>query len=355
MNELIDPENSNAFKSRLSLVDFNNLGFGTYVSDHMLVANYSKGKWHNAEIVPYANLTLAPSTLALHYGQTVFEGLKAFRMEDGRISIFRIEKHYQRFCRSLKRMAMPEVPFDIFNIGLQQLVKIDKDWVPSKNGDSLYIRPFVFASEERFGVKVSEEYKFIIFTGPVGAYYSKPLRVKVEDVFMRAAKGGTGSAKCGGNYGGAFFPTQQAQKNGFDQILWTDGTPQLNIEESGTMNAMFVIDQTVVTPSISETILDGITRDSLLNLAKDLGYKVSIRPLSVFEIIEAHKKNLLHEAFGVGTAAVTSPISCIHIQGKDFFLPEYDRNSFCTKAHKLLSDIRYGKAEDKYCWNTILS
>ncbi len=340
--------------SRLQQVDFANLGFGNYVSDHMLVATYKNKQWTNYEILPYSPLSMAPSALALHYGQTVFEGMKAFRHQQGGVSIFRIEKHYDRFCRSLQRLCMPAIPFEVFVTGLKELVSKDRAWVPAKDGDSLYIRPFMIATEERFGVKVSEEYKFIIFTGPVGSYYSRPLKVKVEDEYMRAAKGGTGYAKCGGNYGASFYPAQKAQEQGFDQILWTDGSPELNIEESGTMNAMFVIDGKVVTPATSDTILDGVTRDSLLTLAVDLGYPVETRRISAFELAQKHQANLLQEAFGTGTAAVTSPICCINIQGKDYFLPDYTENSFCVKARNLLHAIRTGNTPDKYSWNTIV-
>ena len=215
--------------------------------------------------------------LALHYGQIIFEGMKAFKMKDGSISIFRIEKHYERFCKSSERMCIPPIPFDRFNEGLQALVEVDANWVPSQDGYSLYLRPFVFASEERFGVKVSEEYKFIIFSGPVGPYYAQALKVKVEDKYRRAANGGTGFAKCAGNYGGAFYPTGLARKQGFDQVSWTDGSAELNIEESGTMNVMFLINDVLVTPAVSDSILDGVTRDSFITLAKDMGYKVEER------------------------------------------------------------------------------
>jgi branched-chain amino acid aminotransferase len=217
-------------KSRIDSIDFNDLGFGTHVTDHMFLAEYREGRWQTAEIIPFQNLVLAPTTLALHYAQTVFEGLKAFRMADDSISIFRIDKHHQRFNRSLQRLCMPEVSFELFSEGIKQLVSIDSAWVPKGDGTSLYIRPFMIATEERFGVKVSEVYKFIIFSGPVGSYYSKPLHVKIEDKFIRAAKGGTGYAKCGGNYGASFYPAHQAKLQGFDQVIWTDGTPELNIE-----------------------------------------------------------------------------------------------------------------------------
>ena len=303
--------------SRISEVDFNHLEFGKYISDHMLVCDYAVGGWREPQIVPYANLSLSPSALALHYGQTVFEGMKAFRMKDGRINIFRIDKHYERFVRSLNRMCMAAPSKEIFVEGLSQLIRLDEAWVPAQSGNALYLRPFVFASEARFGVKVSEEYRFIIFTGPVPTLYADPIKVKVETEYIRAAKGGTGFAKCGGNYGAAFLPTQQARKEGYDQVLWTDGVEHKYIEESGMMNVMFVINDTLVTAPLSDSILDGVTRDSLLTLAKDLGYKTEERPIAVAELEKAFRDKTITEAFGAGTAAVVAPIQVIHLNGID--------------------------------------
>jgi len=341
-------------KSRISEIDFDHLDFGKYVSDHMFTATYENGEWQNPEIKPFGAITMAPTALALHYGQTVFEGMKAFRMKDGNISIFRLDSHYDRFCKSMERMCIPVIPFQLFADGIKALVELDKDWVPSADGASLYLRPFVFASEERFGVKISDEYKFIIFAGPVGPYYVKPLRVKVEDHYIRAAHGGTGFAKCAGNYGGAFYPTKKAKEEGFDQVLWTDGSPELNIEESGTMNVMFVIENTLCTPPLSDSILNGITRDSYLHLAKDLGINAKEYQLNAQILIDAFKDGTIKEAFGVGTAAVAAPIQTINIKGKDYDLPKTDANSFSQRAKKLLTDIRTGVSPDKYNWNTIL-
>src|SRR4051812_47274501 len=231
--------------SRAGQIDFDNLEFGKYVSDHMLIADFAHGQWQQPQIVPYANLSLNPSTLALHYGQTVFEGMKAFRTHDGRVNIFRIERHYERFARSLDRMCMAIPPKEIFIEGLARLVELDNAWVPKKRGAALYLRPFVYASEAKFGVKISDQYRFIIFTGPVPELYARPIKVKVETHYARAAKGGTGFAKCGGNYGGAFYPTQLARQQGYDQVLWTDARENKFIEESGMMNVMFVIKDTI--------------------------------------------------------------------------------------------------------------
>ncbi len=340
--------------SRISEVDFNHLEFGKYISDHMLVCDYANGGWREPQIVPYANLSLSPSALALHYGQTVFEGMKAFRMKDGRINIFRIDKHYERFVRSLNRMCMAAPSKEIFVEGLSQLIRLDEAWVPAQSGNALYLRPFVFASEARFGVKVSEEYRFIIFTGPVPTLYADPIKVKVETEYIRAAKGGTGFAKCGGNYGAAFLPTQQARKEGYDQVLWTDGIEHKYIEESGMMNVMFVINDTLVTAPLSDSILDGVTRDSLLTLAKDLGYKTEERPIAVAELEKAFRDKTITEAFGAGTAAVVAPIQVIHINGIDYNLPKYNADKLLYKLKHKLEQIRLGVDTDVHGWNYII-
>ena len=340
--------------SRISEVDFNHLEFGKYISDHMLVCDYADGGWREPQIVPYANLSLSPSALALHYGQTVFEVMKAFRMKDGRINIFRIDKHYERFVRSLNRMCMAAPSKEIFVEGLSQLIRLDEAWVPAQSGNALYLRPFVFASEARFGVKVSEEYRFIIFTGPVPTLYADPIKVKVETEYIRAAKGGTGFAKCGGNYGAAFLPTQQARKEGYDQVLWTDGVEHKYIEESGMMNVMFVINDTLITAPLSDSILDGVTRDSLLTLAKDLGYKTDERPIAVAELEKAFRDKTITEAFGAGTAAVVAPIQVIHVNGIDYNLPKYNADKLLYKLKHKLEQIRLGVDTDVHGWNYII-
>lgn len=249
---------------------------------------------------------------------------------------------------------MAVVPKEIFVEGLRQLVELDRNWVPSKAGHALYLRPFVFASEARFGVKVSEEYRFIIFTGPVPSLYADPIKVKVETEYIRAAKGGTGFAKCGGNYGASFLPTQQARHEGYDQVLWTDGIEHKYIEESGMMNVMFVINDTLITAPLSDSILDGVTRDSLLTLAKELGYKTEERPVAVAELEQAFKLGTITEAFGAGTAAVVAPIKTIHISGNDFMLPKYDENKLLYKLKNRLEQIRLGTALDVHDWNFII-
>ena len=339
--------------SRINEADFNHLEFGKYVSDHMLVCDYLNGEWQTPHIMPYANLSLSPSALALHYGLTVFEGMKAFRMQDDGINIFRIDKHYSRFVKSLQRMCMAIVPEEIFTDGLLQLIKLDRAWVPSYPA-SLYIRPFMFASESKFGVKVSDEYRFIIFTGPVPALYTKPIKVKVETEYVRAAKGGTGAAKCGGNYGASFLPTKKAHEEGYHQVLWTDSKENKFIEESGMMNVMFVVNNAVVTPPLSDSILDGVTRDSLLTIAKTLGYKTEERKVSVQELKEGITNGSVTEIFGAGTAALISPVSVVGIDGQDYELPSYDANNIMFKLKNKLDGIRHGMEKDIYNWNFIV-
>jgi branched-chain amino acid aminotransferase len=336
--------------SRLSTVDFSNLGFGNHISDHMLIAEYKNGAWHEPKIVPYGDLQMSPAMLSLHYGQSVFEGMKAFKNSKGEISIFRPQRHSQRLNKSLERMCMPAVPEELFMNSLAAIVEVDKDWIPTSEGSALYLRPFVFATEARLGVKISDNYYFIIITSPVGPYFSKPVRVKVEEEYVRAAEGGTGFAKCAGNYGGAFYPTEMARKQGFDQIIWTDAKEHKYIDESGAMNVMFVINGKLVTPKLTTSILDGVTRDSIITLAKEMGVEVEMKKVAVAEIEEAFKNKTITEAFGVGTAAVVSPIASINIHGVDHALPVADASTFQQRVKKKLNDIRMGNEADTHGW-----
>ena len=267
--------------SRLSQIDFSNLPFGRNFSDHMFTADYEDGEWKNLQIVPYGDIAINPAASALQYGQAIFEGIKAYKQKDGRISIFRPSKNYERFNISAERMVMPTVPEEIFMQGMSQLINLDKDWVPADEGQSLYLRPFMYATEPILGVHASETYKFIIITGPAGSYYSKPLKVKIETHFARAVEGGVGYAKTAGNYASSLYPTRQAQKEGFDQLIWTDARDHIYIEESGTANVMFVINNVLITPSSRDTILDGVTRRSILELARSWGMPVEERRVTV--------------------------------------------------------------------------
>ncbi len=327
------------------------LPFGKTPTDHMFVAEYKDGEWQNAKIVPFQNLTLSPLALCLHYGQTVFEGMKAFQNAEGGINIFRMEKHHDRFNKSLHRMCMPAVPKSLFFEAVSQLIRLDADWMPDDADGSLYIRPFMIATEERIGVKVSDEYLFMVVATPAYQYYAKPLNVKIETSYIRSADGGTGTAKCGGNYGGAFYPTQLAREEGFDQVLWTDSVHNEFIEESGTMNAMFYINDTLITPVLSGTILDGVTRDSLLAIARHNGIKVEERQISYNELIKAFEEGSRVEAFGAGTAAVVAPIDTITI-GHKAYKCYTQPDALMFSLANALYEIRKGYAPDMFNWNT---
>ncbi len=335
------------------VTDTKSLPFGKIPTEHMFVAEYKDKAWHNAQVVPFHDLTLSPLTLCLHYGQTVFEGMKAFKMDDGRINVFRIEKHHERFTKSLHRMCMPHVPKALFTDAIKQLVKIDADWIPTEDGGALYIRPFMIATEARIGIKASEEYLFMVVCSPAFHYYNKPLKVRVETDYVRAAEGGTGITKCGGNYGGALFPTHLAQAAGYDQVLWTDARNHEYIEESGTMNAMFVIDGTLITPELTGTILDGVTRNSLLTIARDKGIKVEERKISFHELVNAFNTGKKVEAFGAGTAAVIAPIEIIGIGHKEYKC-YLEPDAVMYKLQKELHDIRKGIVPDVHNWNDII-
>ncbi len=341
-------------QSRLAETDFNNLEFGKYISDHMLVVDYKDGKWGEPSIMPFGDMLLSPAMLSLHYGQSVFEGMKAFINKDGNICIYRPEKHAKRLNKSLARMCMPEIDNDFFIQCLHAIVEFDKAWIPTSEGSSLYLRPFVFACEPKIGVKIADHYKFIILTSPCAAYFSKPTRLKVEDTYVRAAEGGTGFAKCAGNYGGAFYPTQLARQQGFDQVLWTDAKEHKYIDEAGVMNVMFVINGKLVTPKLTTALLDGVTRDSILTLAPGLGIEVEERKVSVAEIEEAFKQGTITEAFGAGTAAVVSPIATINIHGTDYHLPAAGADSFQQRVKTKLNNIRLGEEADVHGWNYII-
>lgn len=339
--------------SERQVTDARSVPFGKVPTEHMFIAEYKNGQWQNAQVTPFHDLTLSPFALCLHYGQTVFEGMKAFRMQDGKVNVFRIKKHYERFCKSLQRLCMPTVSEELFTNAIKKLVALDADWVPNEDDGSLYIRPFMIASEDRIGVKPSDEYLFMVVCSPAFQYYTKPLRVKIETTYVRAANGGTGTAKCGGNYGGALYPSQLAREAGFDQVLWTDSAHHEFIEESGTMNAMFVIDNVIITPQLSGTILDGVTRDSLLTLARENGFTVAERQISYHELIKAFEAGKRVEAFGAGTAAVVAPIETIVIGNKEYSC-YLGKDAVMFQLQQLLYGVRKGTTADKHHWNTIL-
>lgn len=337
--------------SKLAATDFSNLVFGKTISDHMFVADYRNGEWTDLRIEPYASLSLNPANATLHYGQSIFEGMKAYKNEDGEVIVFRGDANWRRLNQSAERMCMPQIPQQIFMDGLLTLLDLDRAWVPTAKGASLYVRPYMFATDDYIGVKPSETYKFIIFTCPVGTYYAKPVSVKVETHYTRAVAGGTGAAKTAGNYAASLYPALLAQKAGYDQLLWTDGKSHTNIEESGTMNVMFKIDGKLITaPTNTGTILKGITREAVIQLAKDWDEPLEERFLTVKELENALKEGTLEEAFGTGTAATIAHIERININGTDYLLPKNEADSFSHRILAELDGIKYGEIEDTRGW-----
>ncbi|GAB3835029.1 branched-chain amino acid aminotransferase [Hymenobacter jeollabukensis] len=336
--------------SRLGELDPANIEFGKTFADHMFVVDYTNGEWQEPQIVPFGDMTVSPANSALHYGQSIFEGMKAYRTASGEVQLFRPLDNCRRLNLSAVRMCMPEIPEELFMQGLLQLVRLDAEWVPSQDGCSLYIRPFMFATDGLLGVRPSETYRFIIITSPSSPFYSKPIRVRFEEKYVRSAEGGAGYAKNAGNYGAAMYPTKLAQQDGYNQLIWTDASEHRYVEESGTMNAIFVIDGCIITPATSSSILDGITRKSVLQLARDWGMTVEERKVSVHEIVEAAQNGTLQEAFGVGTAATIAPISVIGFEGTDYELPALTDASFARRVSKALDAIRLGQAADPHSW-----
>ncbi len=337
-------------QSRIHLCDFNNIQFGTVFSDHMFRVDYKDGKWQQGEIIPYDDIRISPALSALHYGQSIFEGMKAFKDQNNLPQLFRPLDNLKRLNLSAKRMAMPELPENIFMKGLKQLVKLDADWIPTSDGSALYLRPFMFASDDFIGVRPSKNFSFIIFTCPVNGYYPKPIRVLVEEKYARAFHGGVGFAKAAGNYGSAMLPTLEAQEKGFDQLIWTDGLTHQYIEESGTTNLFFVIGDKVVTPVPDGTILEGITRDSCIRILRDQNITVEERAVSMNEIITAYEHGELKDAFGTGTAALIAWIASFNYKGKEFILPPIKERVISNMLYRTLENIRTSKTEDKFGW-----
>lgn len=336
--------------SRLPETDLDNIKFGRVFSDHMFVMDYADGAWKAPTIMPFGDLRMSPAALVLHYSQTIFEGLKAYRSADGQVNLFRPQANIARMNHSTHRMCMPSIPEDLFMDALLELVKLDKDWIPKGEEAALYIRPFMFASDEYIGVRPSDGYRFIIFTCPVRAYYSEPVRVRIETEYSRAFPGGTGEAKCGGNYAGGLYPAKLGQDRGYHQLVWTDGLTHKYIEESGTMNVFFNVDGTLITPALDGTILHGVTRDSIIRIAKDEGIRVEERQVSVEEILVAARNGRLRSAFGAGTAATIAHIASISFGDEEFELPEVALRQLANKVGGKLDDIRRGKIADPYGW-----
>jgi len=335
--------------SKINEVDFDNIPFGKVLTDHMFTMDYANGKWQQPEIVPFGDLSFSPAMSSLHYGQSIFEGLKAFR-ENGKVFTFRAKDNFERLNISAERMCMPEIPVEMAMEGLRELLKMEKDWIPENENNSLYIRPFMFATDEYVGIRPSESYKFIIFCCPVGSYYSEPLSVKIETYYTRAASGGVGEVKVAGNYAASLYPAKKAKEEGYHQLIWTDAKEHKYIEESGTMNVMFVINNTLITPKLDGTILHGITRRSILTLAREWGYKVEERKVTVEEVVTALKNGTIQEAFGAGTAATIASIQVIGHEDTRYELPPVKDGILTNKLFNFMNDLKRGKEEDKWGW-----
>ena len=330
------------------------LGFGKYYTDHMFVLDWDKDQGgHDARIVPFAPIPLDPATMVLHYAQETFEGLKAYRTKDGRILLFRPEMNARRFANSNRRLCMPELSEDMFVEAVEALVSYEQDWVPAKEGTSLYIRPFMFATEAAVGVHPASSYKFVIILSPVGAYYPEgvnPVKIYVEDEYVRATKGGTGFTKCGGNYAASIAAQVKAEKLGYTQVLWLDGVERKYVEEVGTMNVMFMINDEIITAPCEGTVLPGVTRDSIIHILKSWGYQVSERHLAIDELMQAGHDGTLQEAFGTGTAAVISPIGELRYKDDEVIIHDFKTGELTQKLYDTLTGIQWGDIEDTFGW-----
>ena len=335
--------------SKLSEVDFNNLGFGNVFSDHMLVCDFKNGNWEQPEIIPFQAISLMPSAKIFHYGQSIFEGMKAYKDKDGTTWLFRPDENFKRLNKSAKRLAIPELPEEVFFEGLKALLEVDHAWIPSSEGSSLYIRPIIFATGEGFHASPADGYRFLIATAPSGPYFSGKVSVLIEEKYSRSANGGVGFAKAGGNYAGQFYPTQLAIEKGYNQVIWTDDNTHEYIEEAGAMNIFVRINDTLITGPTSDRILDGVTRKSIIDIAKAEGIPVEVRKFTVSEVINASKNGTLKEMFGAGTAAVISPISSFGYREQDYNLPE-TKDSYAKRFKSSITSIQTNTAEDPFGW-----
>ncbi len=337
-------------ESRIDQVDIENPGFGKIFSDHMLQANYEQGRWLLPEIKPYGTLEITPALNVFHYGQSVFEGLKAYYVDDETINLFRPEENYERFVRSCKRMCIPPVDEEVFIDGIKELIKLDSQWVPKQEGKTLYIRPFACAWDHVVAAHVSETYRFFVITSPVGAYHADLVNLTTSENHVRAVKGGVGNVKTAGNYAAGMYPAQRAKEMGYDDVLWLDAYEHHDIEEVGSMNIFFLIDGVLITPPLRGSILPGITRDSVIKLAQSWGVTVQERRITINEVLETGKDGRLDEAFGAGTAAVISPVREIHHRGTSVTVHDKKRGDFGQKVYDTLTGIQYGRLDDPFGW-----
>jgi len=330
------------------------LGFGKYFTDHMFIMDYNDEKgWYDARIVPFANLSLHPASTVLHYGSEIFEGLKAYRRADGKVQLFRPIENIRRLNNSAERLCLPQIPEDLAFQVLTEFVKVEQDWTPSENGTSLYLRPFLFGNDESLGVHAVHNATFVIIASPVGSYYKEginPVKIMIEDEDVRAVRGGTGYAKCGGNYAASNRAGERAEKKGYSQVLWLDGVERKYIEEVGAMNVMFKIGEEIVTPMLSGSILPGITRKSCLEVLRKEGYKVSERLLSIDELSKAMADGTLEEAWGCGTAAVVSPIGELCYKGEKYVVNGGKIGTVTQHLYDTLTGIQWGRIEDSFGW-----
>jgi branched-chain amino acid aminotransferase len=339
--------------SRIEAVEFDNLLFGVHFSDHMFMADYGHGTWHNPRIVPYGNIEIPPSLTTLHYGQAIFEGLKAFWTADGSVNVFRPETYHARMGRSCDRLCIPRVEFDLFISAIRELMKEDRCWVPTARGCSLYIRPFIFATDSFLGVRVSETYSFMIITSPVGAYYKEgmnPVSLITSGEYVRAVKGGLGEAKTPANYAASLLPAEEAKEKGYTQVLWLDGIENRYIEEVGTMNIMFVINGDLITPPLGGSVLAGITRQTVMELARNWGINLKEERISIEDVFAAAKNGTLQEVFGTGTAAVISPVGLIEHKGESITVNAGKIGPLAQKFYDEITGIQYGERPDKFGW-----
>jgi branched-chain amino acid aminotransferase len=337
-------------QSRVDSLDWDNLPFGKIFSDHMFVSDFKDGEWTNDRIVPFGHFTMHPASMVLHYGQAIFEGMKASKLADGTPVLLSPIDHARRINASARRLMMAEFPEDRFVEAVGQLVSLDRDWIPPAEGSALYLRPYMFSTDEFIGVRPSETYRFCIFTAPVGPYYAKPVRLIVEQNYVRAVPGGTGEAKAAGNYAASLRPAYEAQEKGFDQVVWMGGPNMTQIQEVGTMNIFFVINGEVITPATDGSILKGITRKNFITILRDQGYKVTERAIEIDEIVEAHDAGTLQEMFGAGTAAVVSHVSELQYQDKLMVLPEVADRKIGPALKLYIDGLRTGKVADKFGW-----
>ncbi|MFN4083189.1 MAG: branched-chain amino acid aminotransferase [Bacteroidia bacterium] len=338
-------------QSRVSTFDFEHIEFGKAFSDHMYRVDYTNGQWQQPEILPYGNICISPAMSAIHYGQAIFEGMKAFKNTKGNPVLFRPLENHKRLNLSAERMGMPTISEELFMQGLHSLIDLDKQWIPTKEGSALYIRPFMFATDDFVGVRPSFNYTFIIFCCPVNSYYPKPIKVKVEENYVRAAKGGVGYAKAAGNYGLSMLPTMLAKQKGYDQIIWTDANEHHFVEESGTTNLFFVVDEkTILTPALDGTILDGITRKTCIEILKDKGYEIIEDKISIAEMAKLADEGRLTDVFGTGTAAIIAKIESFNYKNKEYILPPVNDRIVSNLLYNTILQIQTGKIEDKFGW-----